>query len=57
MNRWLLEGRWVGGWVKQAMRIKVCTCDDHCVMYGIVESLYNTPETNITLYVNYTVYN
>ena len=22
--------------------------------YRIVESLYNTPETNITLYVNYT---
>ena len=24
------------------------------VMYRIVESLYCTPETNITLYVNYT---
>ena len=23
-------------------------------MHGIVESLYGTPETNITLYVNYT---
>ena len=28
--------------------------DEHRVMYRIVESLYYTPETNITLYVNYT---
>ena len=29
------------------------TChDEHRVMYGSVESLYCTPETNITLYVN-----
>ena len=28
--------------------------DEHWVMYGSVESLYCTPETNITLYVNYT---
>ena len=34
--------------------IKECTCDKHWVMYGSVESLYYTPETNITLYVNYT---
>ena len=26
--------------------------DEHRVMYGSVESLYCTPETNITLYVN-----
>ena len=32
--------------------IKECTCcDEHWVMYGIGESLYYTPETNITLYV------
>ena len=35
------------------MMIKECTCDGHWVIYGIVESLYCTPETNITLYVNY----
>ena len=28
--------------------------DEHWVMYGIVESLHCTPETNVTLYVNYT---
>ena len=44
-----------GGWVKQVMEINESTChDEHWVMYGIVESLYNIPETNITLYVNYT---
>ena len=36
------------------MEIKDCTGDEHWVMYGIVESMYCTPETNITLYVNYT---
>jgi len=35
------------------MGIKECTCDEHQVMYGSVESLYYTPETNITLYVNW----
>ena len=30
-------------------------CDEDWVMYEIVESLYCTLETNITLYVNYTV--
>ena len=29
------------------------TYDEHWVMYRIVESLYCTPETNFTLYVNY----
>ena len=28
--------------------------DEHWVMYRIVESLYYTCETNITLYINYT---
>ena len=28
--------------------------DEHWVMYKIVELLYCIPETNITLYVNYT---
>lgn len=32
-----------------------CTCcDEHRVVYRIVKSLYCTPETRITLYVNYT---
>ena len=29
-------------------------CDEHQVMHGSVESLYCTPETKITVYVNYT---
>ena len=30
-----------------------CTChDEHWVMYGIVESLYCTQETNITLNIS-----
>ena len=34
------------------MGIKEPTCcDEHWVMYGSVESLYCTPETNITLHV------
>lgn len=37
------------------MRMKGGTChDDHWVMYEIVESVYCTRETKITLYVNYT---
>ena len=32
---------------------KYTCCDEHEVMYGSVESLYCTPETNI-MYVNYT---
>ena len=34
------------------MEIKEGTCDEHWVLYGSVESLYCTPGTNITLYVN-----
>ena len=34
------------------MRIKECTCDEHCVLYGSDESLNCTPETTVTLYVN-----
>ena len=38
---------------RQVMGIKEDTCGDgHRVMYGSVESLYHTPDTNITLYVN-----
>ena len=33
---------------------KECTCDVYRVTCGIVESLYYTPETNITMYVNNT---
>ena len=32
--------------------LKACTCDEHQVLYGNVESLHCTPETNITLHVN-----
>ena len=28
--------------------------DEHWVMYRIVKSLYCTPETNVTLHINYT---
>ena len=50
------ESRGVGrGWARWGMGIKEGTCcDEHWVMYGIVESLYYTPEINITQYVNYT---
>ena len=44
-----------GNGLNKVMEIKECTCcDEHWVMYGSVESLYYTPESNITLYVNYT---
>ena len=40
--------------VKKMKEIKEYTYhDEHRVMYRVVESLYCTPETNITLYVNY----
>ena len=42
------------GMEKQVMGIKKCTCGEHWVMYGIAESLYGTPETHVTVYVNYT---
>jgi len=42
----------VGERVIQVMGIKKCTCDEHEVLHGSVESLYCTPETNIILYVN-----
>ena len=31
--------------------LEECTCDEHWVMHGIVESLYCIPETNQTLCV------
>ena len=33
----------------KVMGIKEGTCDEHRVLYESVESLYCTPETNITL--------
>lgn len=39
---------------KQVLGIEEYTCDEHRVMYGIVESVYYTLETNITIYVSYT---
>ena len=34
------------------MGTKEGTCDENWVLYGSDESLYCTPETNITLYAN-----
>ena len=42
-----------GGWGKWVMVVKEGTCDEHWVLYVSDESLNCTPETNITLYVNY----
>ena len=43
-----------GGWGKQVMGINEHTCcDEHRVRYGSVASLYCTPDTNSTLYVNW----
>ena len=49
----MLEWRWVWGWVTNMMGCKECTCDEHQVLYRSAESLYRTPETNMTLYVNW----
>ena len=38
-----------GGWIKQLIGMKEGTCDEHWVLYGSVESLYWTPETNLTV--------
>lgn len=35
------------------MGLKGGTCDEHQAMYGGVESLYRTLETNTTLHVNW----
>ena len=35
------------------MGTKEGTCDEHQVLYSVVELLYCTPETNTTQYVNY----
>ena len=43
---------WDGGWVKWVIGIKESTCDEHWGLYGSVESLYCTLETNISVYVN-----
>lgn len=42
-----------GGMGGVVMGIKESTCDEHQVMYGIVESLFCTPETNIPLFFNF----
>lgn len=36
------------------MGIQEGTCNEHRVIYGTVELLYYTSETNITLYAGYT---
>lgn len=43
-----------GGWGNQVMGITERTCDEHWGMYGSVESLQYTPETNTTLSINST---
>ena len=49
-NRWLPEKGVGGGMVEIGERDDKYTCHgEHWVMYRIVESLYCTPETNITL--------
>ena len=39
-------------WVKQVVGIKDCTCGEYCVVYRSLESLYCTPEFNLTWYIN-----
>ena len=47
------RGEVAGGMGEIGDGVKDCTCwDEHKVMYGTAESLYSTPETNITLYIN-----
>ena len=49
----IIRGQVVGKMDDINNRIKERTyCDEYRVMYGTVESLYCTPETNTTLYVN-----
>ena len=52
-NRQLPEGRWVG-----ILEINEVDWEhsyhEHCVIHGIVKSLHCVPETNKTLYANYT---
>lgn len=38
--------------MKRTKRIQIIRCDEHYVMYGIVESIYCASEADI-LYVNY----
>ena len=50
------EGCWreVGeGWAKWVMGTKDGTCDEHWALYLRDESLNSTPETQITLHVNW----
>ena len=43
-------------WDKEGLRIEECTCcDEHWVLFESVESCCCTPETIITLYVDYIV--
>lgn len=39
--------------MKYVMGIKECIRDEYWVMYAVAESLYCTPDTNLTVYVNY----
>lgn len=42
-----------GGQGKHKVEIKESNCHEQKVIYGIVEPLCCTPQTNVTLYVNY----
>lgn len=53
-NKQLPEERWVGRWDKQVKGIEYTYFDEHWEMHRIVASLYCAPETNMTLYGNYT---
>ena len=41
-----------GGGVREIGDGEGTCCDEHLVLYGCVEPLYCTTETNMTLYVN-----
>ena len=55
-NKLVVARREVGGRMGEIGEgdLECAYYDEHQVMYRIVESLYCTPETNITYYVNYT---
>ena len=56
-NKLRVGGGEVGGrWARWVMGTKEGTCDEHWVLYVSDKSLKSTSETNIVLYINYTVY-
>ena len=55
-NLWLPEGRWEEVWGSTVMGLQGRSHNEHWVLYGNVESLYFTPESNTTLNVYYVEY-